>query len=105
MVEPASAFLMSSFAEPMIAPNTRVTENAGERTRTEGREHQEDRDRQAGVANAVHHERLLRRRSGGRLELPEPDEQVRGEADTFPAEVEAEVVVGEHEQQHGGDEQ
>ena len=40
-----------------------------------------------------------------RLVLPEPDQQVRRQADAFPADVEAEVVVGEHQQQHRRDEQ
>jgi hypothetical protein len=36
---------------------------------------------------------------------PEPDQQVRGETYAFPADVEAKVVVGEHQQQHCGQEQ
>ena len=39
------------------------------------------------------------------LVLPEPDQQVRREADALPARVQHQVVVGQHQQQHRGDEQ
>src|SRR5882757_175614 len=71
----------------------------------EGREHQHDGDRQAHVADAVDQEGLLRGRGGARLVLPEADQEVRGEADALPADVQQQVVVGEDEQQHRRQEQ
>ena len=66
---------------------------------------QEDRDRQADVADPVHQERLLRGRGRGRAVLVEADQQVRREADALPAEVEHHEVVAQDQQQHRGDEQ
>ena len=37
--------------------------------------------------------------------LPETDQQVTREPDAFPADVQQQVVVGEHQHQHRGDEQ
>ncbi len=71
----------------------------------ERREHQRDRERQADVTDAIDDERLLGRRSGGVLVLPEPDEQVRREADALPAEEQADEVGRQHQHQHRGDEQ
>ena len=80
-------------------------EHLGVLQRAEVRPQQEDRDRQADVADPVHEERLLRRRRRGRAVLIPADQQVRGEADALPAEVEHHEVVAQDEQQHRGDEQ
>jgi hypothetical protein len=77
----------------------------GERHRAERGEHEHDGQGQPGVTDPVGDERLLGRHGRGRLVLPEPDQQVRGQADTLPAGVQHQVVVGQHEQQHGGQEQ
>ena len=71
----------------------------------EGCQHQHDRQRHAHVTDAVDHERLLRSSCGRRLVLPEADQQVRRQADALPADEEHQVVVGQDEQQHRGDEQ
>ena len=68
-------------------------------------QHQHDRHRHAQVTDPVDHEGLLGRRRRGRLVLPEADQQVRGQADALPADEQHQVVVGEHQQQHRGDEQ
>jgi hypothetical protein len=73
--------------------------------RAERREHQHDRDGQPGVADPVGDERLLGRGGRGGLEVPEADQQVGGQADALPPGVQAEVVVGQDEQQHRGHEQ
>ena len=62
-------------------------------------------ERQSDVADPVDHERLLGRDGGGGLVLPEADEQVRRQTDALPAEEDPEVAVGQHQGQHGGDEQ
>ena len=72
---------------------------------SDGREHQRQRQREADVTDAVDDERLLGGGRGRRLVRPEPDQQVRRQADALPADVEAEVVVGEHQQEHRRDEQ
>src|SRR6266516_1160149 len=134
MVEPARAFLMSSLAQPMMAPKSRVTaptmvtaslaswerskmgaereqqadrgergvagrarvaEHAGEAHRAERGEHEEDGDGQAEVADAVGDEGLLGRHRRLGLVLPEPDQQVGGQADALPAHIQRQVVVGE----------
>ena len=83
----------------------RGREDALERDRTDVGEHHHQRDGKADIADAVDDERLLGRGGGRRLVLPEPDQQVRRQADAFPADVEAQVVVGEHQQQHRREEQ
>ena len=80
-------------------------EDTFERDRTDVGEHHHQRDGEADVADAVDDERLLGRGGGRRLVLPEPDQQVRRQADAFPADVEAQVVVGQHQQQHRRQEQ
>ena len=77
-------------------------EDAREGDRADVGEHHHQRDGQADVADAVDDERLLGRGGRRRLVRPEPDQQVRRQAHAFPPDVEAEVVVGEHQQQHRG---
>ncbi len=62
-------------------------EDAGEGDGTELEEHEHDRHRQADVADPVGDERLLGRRRGGGLVLPEADQQVGREAHALPAGV------------------
>ena len=69
------------------------------------REHQEDRQRQADVADPVHDERLLGRGGRRRAVVPEADQQVGREADALPADVERHEAVAQHQQQHRRDEQ
>ena len=76
-----------------------------ERRGAEGDEDQADAEREPDVTDAVDHERLLGRGRCGRLVLPEPDQQVRRQAHALPAEEDADVVVGEHQDQHRDDEE
>ena len=62
-------------------------------------------ERHAHVTDPVDHESLLGSSRGRRLVLPEADQQVRREAHALPANEEHQVVVGQDEQQHRGDEQ
>ena len=69
----------------------------------DGAEHQEraeNAEGEAEVADAVDDERLERRRIGGRLVVPEADQQVGSEADAFPAEEHLHQAVGGHQHQH-----
>ena len=91
--------------ERALAQHRGGGEDTRERDGAEVGEHHHHRDGKADVADAVDHERLLGRGGGRRLVLPEPDQQVGRQADAFPPDVEAEVVVGEHQQQHRGEEQ
>ena len=100
----------SSSSRPMIVASAGLTArhalvDVDERRRAEGGQHQHDRDRHAQVADPVDHEGLLGRGGRGRLVLPEADQQVRGQADALPADEQHQVVVGQDQQQHGGDEQ
>ena len=83
----------------------RRREHSHEGERAEGREHQHDRERQPEVTDPVDQERLLRRHRRGGFVGPEPDEQVRRETDTLPADVEQQEVVGQDQQQHRRHEQ
>ena len=80
-------------------------EHPGERHRAELGEHQEDGQGEAGVANSVDDERLLRRDRRRGLVVPEADQQVGRETHALPPDIEHEEVVAEHEQQHGREEQ
>ena len=73
--------------------------------RAEGDEHEHDRQAQADVADPVDDERLLRRGGRAGLGLPETDEQVGGQADALPADVEQQVVICQDQDEHDGDEQ
>ena len=83
----------------------RLTEHPGVRQRAEVAEDDENRQRQSGVPDPVHHERLLGRGGRGGLVIPEADQQVGRQAHAFPTGVEDQVVVGYHQQQHGREEQ
>ncbi len=87
------------------AGTRRLAEDLRVRQRAEVREDHEDRQRQSGVPDPVHHERLLGRGGRGRLLIPETDQQVGRQAHTFPARVQDQVVVGHHQQQHGREEE
>ncbi len=76
-----------------------------ERRGAERGQHQHDRDRHAEIADPVDHEGLLGRDGRTVLVLPETDQQVRGQADTLPADEQHQIVVGEHQQQHRRHEQ
>ena len=68
-------------------------------------EHQHDRDRQADVTDPVGDEGLLGGGAGRLAGVVVADQQVGGQAHAFPADVEHQVAVGQHQQQHGGHEQ
>ena len=74
-----------------------------ERARLPDEEHARERER--GVADRIHHERLLRGRDRLGLVVPEPDQEVRREADEPPADEEEQEVPGLDEQQHREDEE
>ena len=58
-----------------------------------------------GVTDRVHHKRLLGGGHGFRSLVPEPDQEVRREADETPADEEQQEVAGLDEQQHREDEE
>ena len=62
----------------------RLTEHPGVGHRAEVAEDDENRQRQSGVPDPVHHERLLGRGGRGGLVIPEPDQQVGRQAHAFP---------------------
>ena len=69
------------------------------------REQQEQAHRERRVAHARDHECLLRRRPVGRIAVPEPDQQIAAQAHAFPAEIQQQQVVGQHQREHGRHEQ
>ena len=75
------------------------------RERAEGGEDQHQRDQEAEVADPVDDERLLAGRRRRRLLEPERDQQVGAEPDQFPPDEQHGEVVGQHQDQHRGDEQ
>ena len=79
--------------------------DADEVERPQIREHQEHRDEETEVADAVDDERLLARVGVRLLAEPEADEQIRTETDAFPPDEQQRIVAAEHEQQHEEDEQ
>ena len=101
---PSSSRIPNALSVASDAPDDGGAD-AGEAGGAERDEGQHDRERHADVADAVDHERLLGRGGRGRLVLPEADQQVRRQADALPAEEQAEVVLGQHQHQHRGDEQ
>ena len=78
----------------------RLGKDLGVVQRPEAGEHEEDRDQEARVADAVHHEGL-----GGRLGRRHPvvvvaDEQIRAEPHPLPPDEEHGVVVAHHQEEH-----
>ena len=55
---------------------------------------------EAEIADAVDDESLDRRGVGGRLLVPEADEEIARQSDALPAEEHLNEVVGGHERQH-----
>jgi hypothetical protein len=68
---------------------------------TSTREDGKDAEREAEIADAVDDEGLDRRGIGGRLVVPEADQEVGGEADTLPAKEQLDKIVRGDERQHG----
>ena len=73
--------------------------------RPERQEAEHDAEAEAEVADAVDEERLLRRLAGGGLFVVVADQQIRAEADAFPAQVEHDEVLAHHQDGHHEDEQ
>jgi hypothetical protein len=73
--------------------------------RTEGHEDEHDSQAEAEVAYPVDYEGLLAGRGRLGLVIVEADEVVGAETHRFPTEVEQQVVVGQHQQQHAEGEQ
>src|SRR5690606_9539076 len=65
----------------------------------------EDAEREAEIADAVHHEGLDGGGIGGGPVIPETDQQIGGETDSFPAEEKLDEIVRRHQHQHGEGEQ
>ena len=63
-------------------------------------EHQADAEDEAEVADAIDQESLHVGENGGRAGVPEADQQVGDEADSFPTEEELHEVVAHDEHQH-----
>ncbi len=75
-------------------------EDVGEVERAEVADEEEHGEQEAEVADAVDDECLAAGVGGGGLLEVEADEQVRGEADAFPADEEQQEVGGEDQHQH-----
>jgi len=71
----------------------------------EGGKQQQDAHDEAVVADPVDHERLLAGVAGTLLVKIEADEGVGAEPDAFPAEEHHQVIVAQHENEHGEHEQ
>ncbi len=61
--------------------------------------------KQGRVAHPGDDEGLARGRSVGPLPVPEPDEQEAAQPHALPAHQQEQEVVGQHQDEHGGDEQ
>ncbi len=68
-------------------------------------DHQEQRDQESEVADAIHDERFLAGRSGRIFCEPESDQQIRRQPHPFPADKHQQVVAGQHQRQHEEHEQ
>ena len=64
-------------------------------------EQREDPQGEAEVAHPVHDEGLHRGGIGAGFPVVEPDQQIRGDPDPFPAEEHLHQVVSRHQHQHG----
>ncbi len=73
---------------------------AGELGRAEGGEHGHHADEEEVVTEAGDEERLLRGARRARFAEPEPDEQVRTQADEFEEHERHQQVVREDEREH-----
>ena len=65
----------------------------------------EEAEEEADVADARGDEGFFRGGGGGRFVEPEADEQIRSEADEFPADEEKQEAVGDEEAEHRGGEE
>ncbi len=83
----------------------RGLEHCVKRDRAGGEEQREDAKREAEIADAVDDEGLDGGGIGAGFLEPEADQQIRGQADAFPAHVELHEVVGGHQHQHREGEQ
>ena len=79
--------------------------HVGEAQRAEHGHHEQHAEDEAGVAHAVHDERLLARVAGRLLVEVEADQQVAAQPHAFPADEQQHVVVRQHQHQHEEDEQ
>ena len=68
--------------------------------RAEGRKQQQHAEDKAEIADAVDDERLLAGVGGRLFAEPEADEEVRTEADPFPADEHHQEARAEHEHEH-----
>ncbi len=68
-------------------------------------DHQEERDQESEVANAINDECLLAGGGRGILGEPESNQQIGRQAHTFPTDKHQEIVAGEHQGQHEKHEQ
>ena len=66
---------------------------------------QQQADQEGGIADARHNEGLARGEAIGGVAPPKADQQVGAEPNPFPADVEGEEIIRQHQQEHGGDEQ
>ena len=73
--------------------------------RVEQHEDGEDAQREAEIADAVDDKGLDRRRVRRGLVVPEADQEIAGETDTFPAEEQLDQIVSSHQHQHRKGEQ
>ena len=69
--------------------------------RVEQREHGEDAEREAEIADAVDDEGLDGGRVRRRLVIPEADQEIGGEPHALPAEEELDEIVGRDQREHG----
>ena len=82
-----------------------ICENALEIQAARRQPQHQNAEEHAHIADARDQERLAGRGRRRRPAEPEADQQVAAQADAFPAGVEDEQVVGQHEQRHREDEQ
>jgi len=71
----------------------------------EDQKHRKDAEGETEIADAIDDERLDRGGIGGGPVAPEADQQVRHQADAFPAEEQLDEIVGGDQRQHGESEQ